>query len=241
MIRFSPAPGLSLALVPVLAILLALGVWQVKRLHWKTDLLAQIEQGQTLPPTPLDRLLADEADGKMIAWRKVVVRGHIADEPVRPLYAIRNSKPAQRALAPFITEDGMAIVVDFGFIDHIPTPDDRLPRTGQPVTLQGIIKPVRKAGPFAPANQPDGLWYWPDTATMLSPFFANRAVERYVLDLQAPRLYPDWPEPAPAHANIPNNHLDYALTWFGLALAALGIYFGWHVRAGRLRLGAKDS
>jgi surfeit locus 1 family protein len=238
MIRFSPAPGLSLAIVPVLAILLALGVWQVKRLHWKTDLLAQIEQGQALPPTPLSIILEDEKAGKIIAWRKVMVQGSIADEPVRPLYAIRHGKPAQRALAPFINENGTVITVDFGFIDHIIKPDYRLPRTGEMVTLQGILKPVRKVGRFAPANQPDGLWYWPDTATMLSPFFANRAVENYVLDLQAPRLYPDWPVPAPAHAQIPNNHLDYALTWFGLALAALGIYFGWHVRAGRLRFGA---
>lgn len=241
MIRFSPAPGLSLALVPVLAILLALGVWQVKRLHWKTDLLAQIEQGQALPPTPLVKILADKKQGKVIAWRKVEVRGHIADEPVRSLYAIRYGKIAQRALAPFISDDGIIIALDFGFIDKIVKPDYRLPRTGQAMTLQGILKPVRKVGRFTPANQPDGLWYWPDTTTMLSPFFANRVVESYILDLEAPRLYPDWPVPAPAHAEIPNNHLDYALTWFGLAMAALGIYFGWHVRAGRLRFGAKHS
>ncbi len=234
MIRFSPAPGLSLALVPVLAVLLTLGVWQVKRLHWKTDLLAQIAHGQSLAPTPLGALLDEEKQGGLIAWRKVEARGHIANEPVRTLYAIRNGKPALRALAPFIVDGGVIITVDFGYMPKVVNPDYRLPRSGQDVLLQGILKPVRKPGRFAPKNQPGGLWHWPDTASIMTPFFANRTVETYILDIEAPRLHPAWPEPAPAHADIPNNHFDYALTWFGLALAAFGVYLGWHVRNGRL-------
>lgn len=239
MTRFSPAPGLSLALIPVLAILIALGVWQVKRLVWKTELLAQIEHGQTLAPVPLSTLLDTEKQGKLVAWRKAQVSGRVADEPVRFMYSIKDGKPALRALAPFITDDGTVIAVDFGYVAIAQTPDWRLPRSGQPVTLHGILKPLRKPGRFAPENQPDGLWYWPDTAAILSPFFASKTVESYLLDLDAPRVYPDWPEPAPAHANIPNNHLDYALTWFGLALAAFGVYLGWHVRTGRLSFSAK--
>ena len=239
MIRFSPAKGLSLVMVPVLAILLALGVWQVKRLHWKTDLLAQIESGQALPPTSLSQLLSDEKAGKVIAWRKVSMRGHIADEPVRFLYTLRNGKPALRALAPFITDSGIIIVVDFGYVEALQNPAYRLPQTGRDVVVEGILKPIRKPGRFAPDNQADGTWYWADTATMLVPFFASPTVETYMVDLNAPQLYPDWPEPAPAHADIPNNHLDYALTWLGLALAAIGVYLGWHVRTGRLRFGAK--
>ncbi len=239
MIRFSPAPGLSLAMVPALVILLALGVWQVKRLHWKTDLLAQIEAGQNLPPTPLGQLLSDEKAGKLIAWRTVSLRGHIGDEPVRFLYTLRNGKPALRALAPFITEGGSVIVADFGYVDALQNPAYRLPQTGRDVAVEGILKPIRKPGRFAPDNQVDGTWFWADTATMLEPFFASPAVAHYKVDLSAPRLYSDWPESAPAHATIPNNHLDYALTWFGLALAAIGVYLGWHVGNGRLRFGRK--
>ncbi len=239
MIRFSPAPGLSLVMIPVLTLLIALGVWQVKRLHWKIELLASIEQGQAMPPAPLSSLLEAKSQGDLIAWRKAEVTGHIADEPVRALYAIKYGKPAQRALAPFIMDDGNIIAIDFGYIDHIPKPGFRLSHTGQTVTVQGILKPVKKPGKFVPPNQMDGLWYWPDTKTILAPFFANRTVENYVLDLDGPQAFPNWPEPAPAHANIPNNHLDYALTWFGLALAAIGIYFGWHKRTGRLRFGDK--
>ncbi len=235
MIRFSPAPGLSVVLVPVLAILLTLGVWQVKRLHWKTELLTQIEHSKSLPPTPLMALLHEEAQGREIAWRKAEVRGRIADKPVRFLHAIRNSQPAMHALAPFITDEGVIIVVDFGYINAAIKPDYRLPRTGQSVTLHGIVKPVRKPGRFALENQLDGLWFWPDTTTMLSPFFASQTMEAYVLGLEGGRLHSDWPEPAPAHVRIANNHLDYALTWFGLALAAFGVYLGWHVRNERLR------
>ncbi|PHS21929.1 MAG: hypothetical protein COA84_14305 [Robiginitomaculum sp.] len=239
MIRFSPAPGLSLAMVPVLVILLALGGWQVKRLQWKTDLLAQIEVGQSVPPTPLDQLLSDEKTGKIIAWRKVRLSGHIANEPVRFLYTLRNGKPALRALAPFITDLGRVITVDFGYVDAVQNPAYRLSHTGRDVAVEGILKPFRKPGRFAPNNQLDGTWYWADIATMLEPFFASPTIETYMVDLNAPRLYPDWPEPAPAHAAIPNNHLDYALTWFGLALAAIGVYLGWHVGNGRLRFGRK--
>jgi surfeit locus 1 family protein len=226
-------------MVPVLVILLALGGWQVKRLHWKTGLLAQIEAGQTMPATPLDQLLSDEKTGKLIDWRTVSLRGHIADEPVRFLYTLRNGKPVLRTLAPFITDRGRVITVDFGYVDALQNPGYRLPQTGRDVALEGILKPIRKPGRFAPDNQVGGTWYWADTATILEPFFASPTVEAYMVDLNAPRLYPDWPEPAPAHATIPNNHLDYALTWFGLALAAIGVYLGWHVRTGRLRFGRK--
>jgi surfeit locus 1 family protein len=241
MIRFSPAPGLTFALVIAMAILITLGGWQVKRLHWKTALLAEIALGETLPPEPLNALQAAEQAGKSMAWRKAEVRGRIADEPVRFLYALNNGKPTQRALAPFITDSGLILVVDFGYIDQTPVPDFRLPHFEQPVVLRGIMKPVRRPGALAPANQPGGMWFWPDPPTMLAPFFASPVLEDYMLDLDAPRLYPDWPKPAPAHANLPNNHLDYALTWFGLALAALGIYLGWHVRAGRLGFGVKRT
>lgn len=237
MLRFSPAPGLSIALVPVLAILIALGVWQVKRLHWKTALLAQIARGETLPPVPLQSLLDARTKGQMIAWRRAQVSGHIAGQP-QPLYGLRRGKQALRLLVPFVTDNGMAITVDLGFVAYLPKKTWRLPEGWrQPLVLHGVLKPVRKPGPFALANTEGGLWFSPDPKTLLGAFDPARRVTAYMLDLEGPRLSPAWPEPAPAHADIPNNHLDYALTWFGLALAAIGIYLGWHVRAGRLGFG----
>lgn len=239
-IRFQPAPGLSLAMVPVLAILIALGIWQVKRLHWKTALLAQIERGTHLPPEPLAKLLEQQKTGDMIAWRQASVHGHFIARPPQPLYSLRQGKQALRLLAPFVSDSGIAITVDLGFVPFLPDKTWALPvDSATPLSLHGILKPVRKPGPFAIANTPGGLWFSPDTKDLLAPIKTARPLTAFLLDLQGPRNGPDWPEPAPAHADIPNNHLDYALTWFGLALAAIGVYLGWHVRNGRLGLARK--
>ncbi len=235
MLRFKPAPGLTLAMLPLLAILIALGIWQVRRLHWKTALLAQIERGTHMPPVPLSQLLAQRGQGALIAWRRASVHGHFAGLPPQPLYSLRRGKQALRLLAPFVTDDGLAITVDLGFVPFAQDKSWALPAPATtPLSLHGILKPVRKPGPFAVKNTPGGLWFTPDTRTLLAPLGSGSAVTAYLLDLEPPRIGPDWPEPAPAHADIPNNHLDYALTWFGLALAALGIYLAWHVRHGRL-------
>ncbi len=242
MIRFKPAPGLSLAVIPILAILIALGIWQVKRLHWKTVLLAQIERGTHLPPAPLPQLLAEQDKGGMVAWRRARVHGHFAALPPQPLYSLRQGKQALRLLAPFVMDDGLAITVDMGFVPYAPDKTWTLPvPSTAALSLHGILKPVRKPGPFALHNTQGGLWFTPDTKTLLAPLNAAHPVTKYLLDLEPPRMGPDWPEPAPAHADIPNNHLDYALTWFGLALAAIGVYLGWHIRNGRLGFARKGQ
>lgn len=245
MIRFSPAPGLSLALILVLVVLIALGVWQVQRLQWKTEILAQIAQGETAAPEPLADLLDREKTGLMIAWRRAQVRGKFYDQAPQPIFANREGRPAVRLLVPFVMADGLAITLDLGYLveGQVPHYDKawRLPGASGELTFNGVLKPLRRPGPFAPVNEAGKLWFTPDAARLLAPITDARPITGYVLYVEGARQHRNWPQPAPAHANIPNNHLDYALTWFGLALAALGVYAGWHVRAGRLSFGKSSA
>ncbi len=226
-------------MVPVLAILIWLGVWQVQRLHWKTDLIAQIEHGATLPPVPLEKLLSQSANGAPIGWRNVSVRGHFMDTPPHMLFAVRDGKQALRVLSAFESKSGIKIVTDLGYIPYQKEPTWQRPPVSSDVLLTGVLKPVRGKRLFTPQNRPGGIWYWRDSKTMLGASDADNAVTDYVLDVDTAPGKTGWPIPAPSHADLPNNHLDYALTWFGLALAALAIYFAWHWRAGRLSLRAK--
>ncbi len=244
MIRFSPARGLTLALLPALAILIGLGVWQVQRLQWKTQMLAQITAGEDAAPERLADILARKQQGEMIAWRRVSVRGVLADQTPQALFANREGRPAVRLLAPFITTDGLTIVLDLGYerpARETKLADEwRLPGAAQERRLQGILKPIPRPSRLAPVNIDGQMWYTPDTARLLAGLQHGTPITDYVLSIEGPPQHPQWPDPAPGHAQIANNHLDYALTWFGLALAAIGIYLGWHVRAERLSSG-KDA
>ncbi len=224
---FRPSIAVTLVVLPALAILIALGVWQMERLHWKEALIARIAERAADAPMPLEDALAlaakmPKGQRDQIEYRRVRITGDVAAAPVT--FATLDSDNVRRALVPLKSEGALV------FLD-VRTPEGQKPFGGAlAFDGAGVLRFGKPANEFTPPNDPmRDQWFWPDlnaaaAARNLStpaPFFL--AVEQ--------QGGPPNPTAAPA---LTNNHLGYALTWFGLAIGLLGVYLVWHHKNGRL-------
>lgn len=205
--------GLTIATGISFAILCGLGGWQMQRLHWKEDLLARVEKLKTAPAVPLASVLTAGARPEDLAWERVSV--DCADVPGQPLplvYGVRDGDMVWRAQAACGIKAGPydMILVDRGVVAGL---------TGQVSAPAKAFAPPRAVtGVLTPIKQLGG-----DRAEVLKRFPGRKAAP---LVLMAEREAPAPAEitPAPLPAEISNRHLEYALTWFGLAVTLLFIY-----------------
>ena len=189
------------------AVLLALGFWQVRRLEWKEGYLAAIEAqiadvAVALPTTP-----NQDAD----QYRPVTVTGQFGDASLRVLSSRKQIGPGHRLIARFETGDRV-ILVDRGFLRNADT-DPGLPV--DQVTITGNLMWPDETDSYTP--EPDianGLWFARDVAAMATALGTEPVllVARTASYDPAPVLY------APVTTEgIPNDHRSYAITWFSLA------------------------
>ena len=150
------------------AILLALGVWQLDRLAWKQDLLAQLAANISAEPVDLARAEAVAASGGTNEFLKVAVRGRFNHDAEMRMISVHDGGPGWEIITPLITEDGRAVLVDRGVV-----PDrekDAIDRPADPVEVTGYVRNYSgRQGFFAPENDPaSGVWYWWDVPAMLA-------------------------------------------------------------------------
>jgi surfeit locus 1 family protein len=199
-------PGLMTLVM--LATLVWLGTWQVSRRFWKQDLLAAIAAGAERPPVALGP--------QPPAFARVRAEGSF--EPLAALYGaeVRGGIGGARLLGILRREDGPAVLVDRGWV---PLPPPAL--AAGPASVEGYIRPAETAGWFAPADDPAGRRFY-----TLNPDAIGRALG--VPDLAPYTLIamgsPGIADPARTLPRPPNNHLAYAITWYGLAIALLAVF-----------------
>ncbi len=240
MIFFRPALWMSIFLLLSLAILGSLGTWQLQRLQWKQDLIAKLNASNSAPAVAIASLYDDKTNiDQNAAWKKVIVSGqYLADFDARKLYGLRDGKPGFYPIRLFKPDTGPVFFVVRGFV-----PDREAknfaPPPSEKVLLQGLLRPVGERRRMVPSPDIEhGLWFWRDLPAMAEDLgFAEKFETRFTLDLIASDSNSPWPMPTGAPPTPVNNHLDYALTWFGLALVLLIIYLLWHRQNGRLRFG----
>lgn len=239
--RHSPRPVSRAAgwiVLVALAVLAALGTWQLERRAWKADLIADLAAKLALPPAGLGEILTDDAG---LEYRPVQVSGRFRHD--KELYLAARSyqgKPGYHVITPLLLDeapDGIdAVLIDRGWVPA----DRRAPASraaGQvagTVTVTGIARRPVKPNWFTPDNLPSrNQWYWVDVAAM-----AADLSERAGIDQVAPLLIEAGPEPNPGglpvggrtRVELPNNHLQYALTWYALAATLVVIYLIWRRR-----------
>jgi surfeit locus 1 family protein len=220
--RFAVIPAVATALGIV--ILIGLGVWQVQRLHWKEGLLARIAALQSAPPQPLDVVLSRSARDPDIDYVRVkAICPDIETTPYLRLYSVKDGYAGWRIIAACPLTGGPygAILVDRGFLDQ------RLKLTpGEAIKapVVGILRRGDTRNFVTPKDDPgQNLWYGRDIAAMAQALGVSRPAPTYLM-LEQPAPPPGGPVVAPLPTDIPNNHLQYAITWFGLALALAGVY-----------------
>jgi len=230
----------GLMVLPALALLIGLGVWQLHRLAWKEALLASIAAEIHRPPAPLEtppeawRTLGTEE------YRPVSVSGRFHNRDERYLLAVEDGEAGWHVYTPLETEGGRLVFVNRGFVpDALKDPATRTAGELEgPVTVTGLVRAPGVQGTFEPDADPvRNIWYWRDLKGMTAslPSEADRSrVLAFFIDAAAEPANPGgWPKGGVTRIDIPNRHLEYALTWFGLAAALALVFalFAW----GRLR------
>ena len=210
-----------------LAALLALGTWQVQRLYWKNALIAKLETRTSAAPMPLP---AEIADPEALEFRLVRLTGRFRHE--REIYLlgrVHRGRVGVHVVTPLVLDDGRAVLVDRGWVPS----ERRLPETraeGQVAGPVTVLAHLRRGGWnsyqfLRPENRPEkNAWLWPDLLAMAA--FAG--LPRSVTELYAvagPAANPGGlPIGGAVKVKLRNDHLQYAIIWYALALALLVIY-----------------
>jgi surfeit locus 1 family protein len=230
-------PWLLIALVvPALAVLIALGVWQSQRLVWKADLIARAEAAAGMPPRPL----ADVLGAPDPEFRKALVlcRG-LPTAPFVELRSIHEGQPGFRLISACVPEGSTeTFLVDRGFVPESVADRPRLAPSTLPLSLTVELRRTPVQGGMTPA--PEGrVFYGRDTAAMAEALGAAPPSGFTLYALVTPNPEVEAVVASAPPAAFSNNHLGYALTWFGLALALLGVSTAFLFR--RMRPPAEDS
>lgn len=237
--RSLAGPAIAAALAFVL--LVGLGVWQMRRLAWKEDLLARIEariHQPPAPPPPRERwpaLSPADYDYRHVALRGRYLPGEaLVFRPSAPAVADRGAGPGYQVFAPFALESGGIVLVDRGFapLAWKDQPALRSPPPEGAVEVRGLMRPPEDRNLFTPPDEPDkGVWYTRDPASMAAALKLDQAAP-FAVDADADPAAKGWPRGGATELNIPNNHLSYALTWFGLAATLVVVFGVWAGRRG---------
>jgi surfeit locus 1 family protein len=234
-LRSLVVPGL--ASLVALAILIGLGTWQLQRKAWKDGLVAQIEAraygepGEIVPPGEWNAWRA-EAD----EFRKVRVTGsflHEFETPVYGLAPVQRGAPAQGyyLLTPLRLRDGSTVMINRGFVPtELRDPSSRPEsRTGGEVTVTGLVRAPEERNAFTPSDDPArNTWFARDPQAIAEAHHLGRVAPFYI-DADATPNPSGWPKGGQTRLTLANNHLQYAFTWFGIALTLIGVFgaFAW--------------
>jgi len=213
---------LTILAVLLLGVLLALGVWQVQRMQWKEGLIASAEAAAGQPPLPLDEALKLENP----EFRRVILtcRG-LSAAPFVELQSIENSDAGVRLVSTCAVEGGPTLLVDRGFVSaEISSRPPVNAADTMPVVITGVLR--RSPAPSALTPPPaEGRFYGRDAEAMARALKVQGSVSPFTV-FATTSTNPDWAalKPSAPPAAFTNNHLGYALTWFGLAVALIAFY-----------------
>ena len=227
---------LALLIIGAFAALLGLGTWQLQRLEWKRGLIAAAQNRPNAeavaPPGPAAWPTFDLDDWN---YRRIRLTGTYGDGEADDWIVLTEPKgelggEGYFVVAPFTTEDGWSVLVNRGFVprdykDSATRPASAATPPGT-VTVEGIVRRDDPPSSFTPAPDTEkNIWFTRDIATM-GPFLGldPATLAPYSVDLVASETPPDGlPQAGESRVTFANDHLQYALTWYGIAAALLGI------------------
>ncbi|MDE3015527.1 MAG: hypothetical protein KGI29_01185 [Pseudomonadota bacterium] len=216
-----------LFIIAAVALFSAIGAWQVKRLAWKTHLLAHISRQQALPALGT---LPQNLSG--LDYRNVKLTGiFLYNHTLRRAGGMQYEDPGFFLLTPFrLEDDGRIILVDRGF-----APDGKAATPPGAQTVAGVIRPLAERRIFSPDNAPGkNIWFYEDIPAMSKA--TGLALEPLMVEAVGERERGVYPIPSDGAIFIRDDHLQYAITWFALALIAL-VMFGLYYRMPQKRVG----
>ena len=227
---FRPTSPVKLAIIGLLALLsfmglVALGTWQVERRAWKLDLIARIDARihapVVLPPAPSAWPSVSAASDE---YRHVQASGTFLHDRETLTQATTRLGPGFWVMTPFQTSQGFTVLVNRGFVpaDQRRREDRAAADTTGTVTVTGLLRLTEPKGGFLRSNDPAvDRWHSRDVAAIASARGLSD-VAPYFIDADATPNPGGLPVGGLTVVAFPNNHLVYAITWYGLALMVAG-------------------
>ncbi|HRW16305.1 SURF1 family protein [Amaricoccus sp.] len=203
------------------AILLSLGVWQVQRLAWKTAIIDRIEARLGADPVPLPTAPSREED----QFLRVRATGRIGGPELHVYTSAPPRGVGYRVIVALELAEGRRILLDRGFV---PIEEKDAPRHEGKITVEGALLWPQETDYFTSVpDRAKNVWFARDVDLM-----ADALGTEPVLLVATASDDPEAPMPLPVTVNIPNDHLGYAITWFGLALvwAVMTGYLLWRIK-----------
>ncbi len=206
------------------ALLVGLGVWQLQRLAWKEALIAERDSRLTAAPVALDQALKEFDAGGSVEFLKVEADGTFQHKAEAFVLTTEGGVPGFQVVTPLQSKDGIVVLIDRGFVPEPLKEPAKRPQSQPPgeVKVSGVLRRhIAGRGPFTPDNDPGAnIWYWWDIPAMLA--YASIAPDARVAPFVLHALPGDGdktlPVPIAVYESLTNNHLQYALTWFALAV-----------------------
>ena len=234
--------GFAIFTLVMVALFVGLGLWQLQRRSEKHALIAMLTERlaaepEALPsPSQWSTLTPAKDEFRRVRFTATYVR------PDAMVYssgsAVREdvSGPGTWAFLPAVLPGGETVAVNAGFVQN--TMQDRVQQdravaplvTGQPVELTGYLRFPEQAGWLTPeANIAKRLWFNRDQLAMARAFGWGRGgqIATFYIDLERPAPANGIPKPGPLQVHLKDDHLQYAITWFGLAAAVLVAFGVW--------------
>ena len=233
---FRPLLWPTLVSIPSLLVLIMLGTWQVQRLQWKTALIADYEARATA------KAVMPDFQAAPIEFQRVALRGtYNHDETIYLTGRTYEGNAGFHVVTLFTLDDGTELLVNRGWVSEGYREPETRPQSmhkGQ-LTIDGIIRLPQRQGQFVPDNEPaNGFWFTMKPDEVARYLKADEAVQNLYVDLvRDPDVKLTLPIAAELKINVSNSHLNYAVTWYGIALSLIGVYLAFHHSAGRLRFG----
>ena len=224
------------------AILIGLGIWQLDRKVWKENLILTLNTRLTRAPEDLPpreswpRLVPDGNEFTRVTFPAEFLAGeetlvYSAGSAFRPDV----HGPGYWVFAPARLAGGSIVIVDRGFVP-LDRKDPATRAQGAPsgtIEVVGVLRWPETRGTFTPHDEPqNNVWYLRDPKAMAAAKKWDAAAPFYI-EQESPVPPGGLPKPGKLAVNLPDDHLQYALTWFALALGLAGVYVTW--LAGRLR------
>ena len=218
--------------------LIALGAWQLQRMQWKARIIEQSISALTAKPVTINDIYAGIEYGYDIDRLRIRLKGAYRHDLERYVYTPTKKGIGYQVITPFVDETGFLVFVDRGWVPEAYKDPKVRKATKQSarkpennITITGItrVHAVKLTWFLADADLTNNVWYWYDPMTMANSLPSGVGE---TADGQLPLISPVflqlepkgepgealWPEILPIDVNLPNNHLNYAITWFLLAL-----------------------
>ena len=212
-----------------LAVLIALGLWQLERKAWKEKLIATLQERTSAAPADLPRpetwpnLTSENSE-----FRRVKLQVEFLARPQAHFYASGSAlredvkSPGYFVFVPAQIPSGQLVVVNVGY-----APGHEYPGKAGKAEIVGYLRWPESPPWFVSEHDTSGdIWFVRDHRAM-ARVRAWGEVAPFYIDQESPVPPGGFPRPGAAKVNLRNDHLGYALTWFALAAALAAIFALW--------------